>query len=132
MSSARGRPPFFWFALVAGCWMLLVYGNGIWSALTRETIAGRAPVSYAYREGAWFVTGVVPKSPADGVLRRGDRILSINGDRRAGRIGTELFVRFLDPGSQLEFGLLRDGAEQHAVLPLTAFPPSHTRSMGAS
>src|SRR5690348_11031861 len=104
MSSVRGRPRFYWFAIAAGCWMLVVYGNGIWSALTRQTIAGRPPISLIYRQGAWTISGVYPGGPADGVLRRGDRIVSIDGDPRGARIGPGLLAQFHQPGSYFDFG----------------------------
>ncbi|HEY1338364.1 MAG TPA: protein kinase [Bryobacteraceae bacterium] len=132
MSTVRERPRFFWFAIAAGCWMLVVYGASIWSALTMDRIAGRAPMSLVYRQGAWIVTGVYPGGPADGVLRRGDRIVSIDGDPRGARIGPALLVHFHQPGSQFEFGFLRNGVEGHGAVPITAFPASVSYGFAAS
>src|SRR5664279_417876 len=47
----------------------------------------------SWKQGSWMVRAVDRDGPAAGQLQPGDRILAINGDARAERIGPSWFLR---------------------------------------
>ncbi|MGC6464083.1 MAG: trypsin-like peptidase domain-containing protein [Akkermansiaceae bacterium] len=85
-----------------------------------------------------LVANVVPEGPADGVLERGDVLLTIDGNAidSAGniRIGTEFvdmneIVERKFAGDKVAFTLMRDGKELKKEITLKAFPFSRIHSI---
>ncbi len=84
---SRGLPRFFWIALVVGAAFLALF----------STLAPRAVVDSPFVrddgwtairiDGQWLIDVVNPTGPAAASLRHDDRIVAIDGDARAGRIG---------------------------------------------
>jgi hypothetical protein len=78
----------------------------------------------AVRRGAlWYIESVPPRGPAAGLLRRGDLLVSVNGDPNAGRVGPNAYRRSLSPGDSYQLVVLRDGQPQEHRLTVAAAPP---------
>ena len=90
---AKGKPPFFWGALCAGFALLIVYTAGAWSII-RHPVTGTYPPSWTIErvKGGWVIASVSPRAHSFLTVRAGDRILSIDGDRRAERTGLAPFL----------------------------------------
>ncbi len=76
----------------------------------------------AYKTGNWSVKAVDPAGPAAGKLERGDRVLAINGDRRAERIGPGWFLRDSRDAGSYMIRTVRDGVEREQRI---AWPTVH-------
>ncbi len=70
--------------------------------------------STEYRAGAFFVSRILAGGPSDGRLKVGDRLLAIDGDPRAERVGPAFRIRQLPGGSSYEL-LVGRGQERLAV-----------------
>lgn len=63
-----------------------------------------------------YVARIVPNGPAAGALRSGDRIVAVDGDRRAGRVSPQLLRQFIR-GPAYTLPVRRDGGD--VTIPLT-------------
>ncbi len=70
----------------------------------------------AVRDGGGYVVRVAPDGPAAGLLTTGDRIVAVNGDRRADRVAPQLLRMFLRGPYTLT--VLRQNIEATIPLPL--------------
>ena len=75
------------------------------------------------------VTSIEDGSPADGVLRRGDRITHVDGFRIVSTEGEERFANVL-PGETLRVTIVRDGRTSTVRLRATALDWSDSRALG--
>src|SRR5579883_2657738 len=112
----RGKPAFFWFALVAGVLLsaCFVYESVNLFRLGRwqKVIGWRAaPIA-----GVWTVSQVDRGGPADGKLRTGDRLLAIDGDTRVARPGPLFRLIDAPPDRAYEASIERQG--QRSTIPL--------------
>jgi serine/threonine-protein kinase len=119
---------FLWFALLLGGVVAGAYGWGIWTIARPD----RAPKIFGWgasRHGdQWIVSEVDPSGAAAGRLQSGDRLLAFNDDARAARIGPELFMHFLPPGSAYTVRVRRvSGAETTVNMDLPNRPPNGFR-----
>lgn len=81
------KPPFFWIAIAIG---LLALGLFVIEGVHAIQFAG-----YSRHQGwtetragdEWRIATVDPAGPAAGRLEPGDRLVAIDGDRRAARFG---------------------------------------------
>jgi tRNA A-37 threonylcarbamoyl transferase component Bud32/GAF domain-containing protein len=72
------------------------------------------------RRGVWQVESVFPSGPAAGSLKRGDRLVSFNGDTNVGRTGPNAHRAALSIGDAYTLTVSRDGQQlEHrlAVVP---------------
>src|SRR4051794_21798044 len=99
LETAVRKPAFFWCALFAGAVLLAAYIAGGWSIM-RHPAVGRYPPAWRIErlKGAWVFLSVNHRDSAFITTRRGDRIVSVDGDRRAERTGLAPFLPFLPPG----------------------------------
>jgi hypothetical protein len=73
------KPPFFWWAVIFGLVLAACYaavGFELWGCATLRTDHGWW---MAWQNDSWRVVQVIPHGAADGQLRNGDRVLSVNG-----------------------------------------------------
>jgi hypothetical protein len=90
----RGRPIYFWVTLTFGVVLVCYYAFAFTTLYRYHGVTKDAGFGYGYwAEDDWRVAGVRPGSPADGLLRDGDRILAVNGDRRVAVTGPWLHLR---------------------------------------
>jgi GAF domain-containing protein len=76
----------------------------------------------AARGGIWYVESVDASGPAAGLLRRGDRLASLNGDQYASRAGPNAHRRALSIGDAYGLAVLRDGEQHEYRLTVDAGP----------
>ena len=102
------KPAFFWWIASLGAALVLCYaatGVELWRHARESKDYGW---SRTLIHGSWYINFVVPSGPADGVLRRGDRILTFEG-----RQGPDWFVNRLvllvPPGGTLHLTIERAG-----------------------
>ncbi len=104
---------------------LRVYGAGsmanIMTALVALLIINLAIAPLLQPNGIQ-VAGVVPGSPADGVLQKGDVIIGINGQQIT---TVESFMKFMNttkPGQIITLKILRNGRETEVRIKLKEYP----------
>jgi hypothetical protein len=89
-----GRPRFFWFVLVSSAILLGIFPFQLRQILAYgDTLRNFGWSANASPSGA-IVSDVQPSGPVGGKLMPGDKLLAIDGDLRAARIGS---YWFLDP-----------------------------------
>src|SRR5690349_4995354 len=118
-ASAKLRCPFVWFAsaaalIVFSLCALSIRGIFFYSGVPRDVGWSSQP-----RGNDWIVAEVDDVGPAGGKLRRGDRILSVNGSSRAARFGPPPTLTASD---SYEIEVSRDGAREHLILPVWRIP----------
>ena len=89
-----------WFlgiALALGGVVFACYAFGVWVIARRGETAKPFGWEAALHDHRWIVSDVDPSGAVAGKLHNGDRLLAFNEDRRAERIGPELFMYFLPP-----------------------------------
>ena len=92
------RPRFFWFVLVSSAILLCVFPFQLYEILHfGDNLASPGWFASASPSG-WTVERVVKSGPAAGKLQRGDKLLAINGDARAARVGPRWFLAHAGPG----------------------------------
>jgi len=96
-----GKPRFFWFVLGSSAILLLgIFPFQLFQILSFGDIL-RSPGWFAKASpSGWIVDYVQPSGPAGGKLSRGDKLLAIDGDPRAARIGTYWFFNHKAPGER--------------------------------
>lgn len=101
------------FALVT--LLILVYEI---MTLVREGGA-RKPIGWSFNRpgGVWTIAAVDPTGPAASLLRAGDRIVAIDGDRGAQRIGPRWYLRDRPDQASYTITVLRDGTERTVTVP---------------
>jgi PDZ domain-containing protein len=72
-------------------------------------------MAYAKGDGA-FVEGTVPDQPADGVLRKGDVIVSVNDSETATLCDVGREIGTHDPGDEISVEVVRDGRKVRVAL----------------
>ena len=87
-----GKPRFFWFVLVSSAILLGIFAFQLFQILSSGDILCGPGWSADASPSGWIVGNVQPDGPAFGKLRHGDRLLAIDGDLRAARIGTFWFL----------------------------------------
>ena len=101
------KPPFFWVAIAIGLVALCLF---IIEGVHAIQFAG-----YSRDQGwtqtrtgdEWRVATVDPTGPAAGILAAGDRLVAVNGDRRAGRFGAHWQLGSVQPGQTYSIEVLR-------------------------
>jgi hypothetical protein len=86
-----GRPRFFWVVLVSSAILLGIFSFQLFQILSFGDILRSPGWSANASPSGWVVGYVQAYGPASGKLRPGDKLLAIDGDPRAARIGTYLF-----------------------------------------
>ena len=115
----RGRPVYFWVTITFGVLLVCYYAFAFTTLYRYHGVVKDPGFGYGYwGEDNWQVAFVRPGGPADGVLREGDRILAMDGDRRVKVTGPWLRLRALEPGASFKLLVEREGRE--AELTLTA------------
>jgi len=86
--------------------------------LTREGGA-RKPLGWSFHRpaGVWTVRDVDPAGPAASLLRDGDRIVAIDGDAAAARIGPRWYLRDSPARTSYAITVQRDGVERRLTVP---------------
>src|SRR5215212_8719877 len=111
------RPRSFWIAMTAAAFALVLFAIAGSRAVWLNADSRGDGWSEIRRNGAWTVESVDPSGPAAGVLRPGDRVIVVNSDARATRIGGLWFVTAVEPGGAYNIDVLRD--QRPIALPLT-------------
>jgi eukaryotic-like serine/threonine-protein kinase len=120
------KPPFFWIAIAIG---LLALGLFVIEGVHAIQFAG-----YSRHQGwtetragdEWRIATVDPAGPAAGRLEPGDRLVAIDGDRRAARFGAHWRLERLDPGRPYSIEVLRGTSAVLTSLTLgTRYDPSY-------
>lgn len=107
------RHPFFWFVLAVAVPLSGLFGYAAWHLGGPEAYFGWSEKRY---RGQVFVEKVDTGGPAAGVLRPGDMLLSLDGDRNAASGGTHAYRRALKPGVQYEAAVRREGEPLRLLL----------------
>ena len=120
------KPPFFWVALAIGLLALCLF--------VIEGVHAIQFAGYSRHQGwtetragdEWRIATVDPTGPAAGVLSPGDRLVAVNGDRRAGRFGAHWQLGRLDPGRPYSIEILRGtGAVLTSLAQEARYDPSY-------
>jgi hypothetical protein len=117
-TSRASRPAFSWIVLALGAVLAVLFAAGFVLVARhggREVRLGWEPGSAT--DGSVLVASVEPEGPAAGILAPGDRIVSVDGDRRVNR-GSLDWLLF--PGrarGSYTLGVARDEREIEARLP---------------
>ena len=120
-TSRASRPAFSWIVLALGAALAVLFAAGFVLLARhggREVRFGWEPASAT--DGGVLVGSVEPGGPAAGILAPGDRILSVDGDRRVNRWSLDWL---LFPGrarGSYTLAVARDGRELEARLPAVA------------
>ena len=113
----RGKPGFFWFALVAG---ILVSVSFVYESVNLFRV-GRWHKIVGWKSApvatGWAVSQVDLDGPAAGKLQTGDRLLAIDGDTRVERTGPLFRLSDAPPDNSYEVAVERQG--QHLTVPLS-------------
>ena len=116
-----GKPRFFWFVLVSSAILLLgIIPFQLFQILSFGDIL-RSPgwIANASPSG-WILGYVQPSGPASGKLRRGDKLLAIDGDPRAARIGTYWFFCHKAAGERYTVDIQRASSRPDIELRMAA------------
>jgi S1-C subfamily serine protease len=122
-------PPGSWFRIVviiAAVLSLIVFTSAIATLVRHGGAARSTGWTDAQRNGAWVIDYVDPTGPAAGMLRVGDRLVSLDGDTRIGRHGSRYFRIALPIGSTYTLRVEREGEEIEHSLTVVA----GTRTLG--
>lgn len=79
---------------------------------------------------AVVVVNVVPDSPADGVLARGDTIIGVNGEPLADAEALGAITQDAQEGDELRLTIIHGGEERDVVATLRGFPGSDGPRLG--
>ncbi|HZD06262.1 MAG TPA: hypothetical protein VE173_15230, partial [Longimicrobiales bacterium] len=126
-SSIHGLIP--WHTTVSGFRIVVVLSGVL--ALGVFTLAvdafvrhGGASPSFGWTDApgadGWVVDSVDAAGPAAGRIRVGDRLISFDGDARAGRYGARFYRLTSTVGTRYTLRLVRDGAEVEETLTVGA------------
>lgn len=89
----------------------------------RSSNEGFLGIRYVFRDGAAVVHDVIPGTPAQAIqLRKGDRVLAIDGAPVGSATEFEVRLRSMPPGSQPSLVVERDGDYQTVRPTLAAWP----------
>jgi len=116
------KHPFFWFTLALGIAMAFMYCYEGWVVWRFEPVTDSPGWSETWKAGKWLITEVDPHGAAAGKLKSADQILALNGDTRAGRVGTRSYEHFAKPGSAYSLRILRESRPLEVEL---AWPRGH-------
>jgi len=112
-------PPGSWFrvvVIIAAVLSLIVFTSAIATLVRHGGAARSLGWTDAQRNGAWVIDYVDPTGPAAGMLRVGDRLVSLDGDTRIGRHGDQYFRWGLPIGRSYTFRVEREGRELEHTL----------------
>jgi hypothetical protein len=122
---APARSPFFWFAsLVAGTVFLLQVAT-IGIVLTGRHRPASLGVYWLPSGDGWVAASVTLNSPAHGRVRKGDRLIGVDGDLRASYRGIGPYLVRLQPDRPVRLSLVRAGQP----LPVEIMPQRSTYSI---
>lgn len=113
----RSRSWFLWLALSLGGAVFGCFAFGAW-VIVRDSDKDKIfgwDASLHNSDGRWIISGVDPLGPAAGQLHNGDRLLAFNEDLRAEKIGPELYMYFLPPGSAYTVRVSRNPSESEVT-----------------
>src|SRR5215510_7676101 len=117
MTEQPRRPVFFWLVLLI-CVVYAGYFAFTSYAVARHYGVEKAPGWDAQTDGrVWHVSNVDDVGPAAGLIQRGDRLMSINGDERYAVEGL-LVWSFVEAGNTYRVALDRRGERVSFELPL--------------
>jgi hypothetical protein len=125
IDQAKSTSWFLWVALLIGVLVFGCQGVGAWIMVKPGAIPKVFGWDAVMRNHHWIVSGVDPLGAAAGMLHNGDRLLAFNGDARAEKIGPELFMYFLPPGSDYTVRIQRESFESNITLGLSLPKPMH-------
>lgn len=126
-----GKPRFYWFVLLFTGLLLAVFPYQIYEILRYgDTLATPGWAATETPDG-WTVAQIQRGSPAAGKLKRGDRLLSIDGDERAARTGPYWFLSHKSTGDRYTVDVQRDAARLSIQLPVGATPVPGQRLWGS-
>ncbi|MEJ7707883.1 MAG: PDZ domain-containing protein [Nocardioidaceae bacterium] len=74
------------------------------------------------------VADVTAGAPADGMLRKGDELVSVDGQKLASTQATVEAISALPPGSRVELAIVRDGTGRTVQLTTAPSPDDESRS----
>jgi eukaryotic-like serine/threonine-protein kinase len=111
--------PFTWIVRAATAVTIALFLHAAWILPSPEKAFGWNAA--AQREG-WHITAVSPAGPAAGLLQRGDRLVSLNGDVNVARAGPAAHRNAMAIGEAYQVVVERGGQRQEHRLQVGARP----------
>jgi eukaryotic-like serine/threonine-protein kinase len=111
--------PFRWVVWTATAATVAVFFHAAWGLPSPVKAFGWNADA---QRGGWYITAVGPAGPAAGVLRRGDRLLSVNDDAHVARVGPVPYRNALAIGETYRVVVERGGERQEHLLQVGGRP----------
>jgi serine/threonine protein kinase len=103
------RPVSLWIAVLVSAMALVVFCIAGTRAIRSSGEARVIGWAEAREAGGWRVANVDAAGPAGRILERDDRIVAVDGNPQAARVGALWFVDAIEPGRAYTVDLLREG-----------------------
>ncbi|HEV2690928.1 MAG TPA: PDZ domain-containing protein, partial [Bryobacteraceae bacterium] len=126
-----GKPRFYWLVLIFTGLLLLVFPFQIFQILRHGDTLSTTGWTATESQGIWTITQIQRAGPATGKLKRGDKLLSINGNEHAAHTGPLWFFNHKSPGDRYTVDVQRDGARLSFQLPIGATRVAGQRFWGS-